>query len=322
MATLFRRGKVWWMNAGVAGQRLRWSLDTTDERIARHKLKKFEYEHATGDLTLPSVTPLAPFLQAFCEHLETARSRKAYKNDVSYLRTFFGPVCDALKPKSTLNRDHVPKKPIKVKDKLPRRHVQVATLEDLTPGLIEEHITRRMRLDGIAPKTANRLREVLHVLFNHAIRQHAFRALDRRFPNPVDAVFGAVVNTQDNQHLRDLLDHNVVLEMDGLSSSADRVMFSEALTLYLYRYEVTLEQPVPGDGVVDVVAARPGERIAVEVETGKSDIAANLSKLRGAGFDRVIVLATSPAAVAVCERAIQRLGDASGAELQTWLDVS
>lgn len=188
MATLFRRGKIWWIDAGVAGQRLRWSLDTTDERIARHKLKKYEYEQLTGDLTLPSVTPLAPFLQTFCEHLETARSHKAYKNDVSYLRTFFGPVCDALQPKSTLNRDHVPKKPIKVKDKLPRRHVQVATLEDLTPGQIEAHITRRMRLDGISPKTANRLREVLHVMFNHAIRQHAFRALDRRFPNPVDAV--------------------------------------------------------------------------------------------------------------------------------------
>jgi hypothetical protein len=48
--------------------------------------------------------------------------------------------------------------------------------------------------------------------------------------------FGAVLNTQDNSHVAELLDHNVVLEMDGLSSSSDRVLFSEALTLYLYRY--------------------------------------------------------------------------------------
>jgi len=47
--------------------------------------------------------------------------------------------------------------------------------------------------------------------------------------------FAAVLNTQDNHHVLDLPDHNVVLEMDGLSSSTDRVMFSEALTLYLYR---------------------------------------------------------------------------------------
>jgi uncharacterized protein DUF87 len=50
--------------------------------------------------------------------------------------------------------------------------------------------------------------------------------------------FGAVVDTQDNGHVRSLLDQNVVLEMDGLSSQSDRKLFSEALTLYLYRYRL------------------------------------------------------------------------------------
>jgi hypothetical protein len=50
--------------------------------------------------------------------------------------------------------------------------------------------------------------------------------------------FGAVINTQSNRHIADLLKHNVVLEMDGLSSNSDRTMFSEALTLYLYRYRL------------------------------------------------------------------------------------
>jgi hypothetical protein len=50
--------------------------------------------------------------------------------------------------------------------------------------------------------------------------------------------FGAVLNTQDNNHVKELLDHNIVLEMDGLSGSSDKVMFSEALTLYLYRYRL------------------------------------------------------------------------------------
>ncbi len=44
--------------------------------------------------------------------------------------------------------------------------------------------------------------------------------------------FGAALNTQDNSHVQDLLNHNVVLEMDGLPSASDRTMFSEALTLY------------------------------------------------------------------------------------------
>lgn len=50
--------------------------------------------------------------------------------------------------------------------------------------------------------------------------------------------FGAVLNTQDNSHIAELLRNNVVLEMDGLSSASDRVMFSEAVTLYLYRYRL------------------------------------------------------------------------------------
>ena len=50
--------------------------------------------------------------------------------------------------------------------------------------------------------------------------------------------FASVVNTNDNGHVRDLLNHNVILEMDGLSSNSDKKMFSEALTLYLYRYRL------------------------------------------------------------------------------------
>ena len=33
--------------------------------------------------------------------------------------------------------------------------------------------------------------------------------------------FAAVVNTQSNRHVEQLLDHNVIFEMDGLSSNSD-----------------------------------------------------------------------------------------------------
>ena len=59
--------------------------------------------------------------------------------------------------------------------------------------------------------------------------------------------FAAVLNTQDNRHVLDLLDHNVVLEMDGLSSASDRVLFSEALVLYLYRYRLAQGPRGPTD---------------------------------------------------------------------------
>ena len=50
--------------------------------------------------------------------------------------------------------------------------------------------------------------------------------------------FGSVLRTGDNSHVPGLLNQNVVFEMDGLSSNSDRTLFSEALTLYLYRYRL------------------------------------------------------------------------------------
>ena len=91
-------------------------------------------------------------------------------------------------------------------------------------------------------------------------------------------------------------------------------------------YEVSREHPIEGNGAIDILAERPGERVAVEVETGKSDIAENLRKIRDADFkfDRVVLVATSPSAVTACQRAIEALTEPARppVELFTWLDVS
>ena len=58
-------------------------------------------------------------------------------------------------------------------------------------------------------------------------------------------------------------------------------------------YEVTEEAPV-GDGkTIDLVAAREGKRIAFEIETGKSDVVANVHKCLDAGMEEVVVVAVS-----------------------------
>ena len=89
-------------------------------------------------------------------------------------------------------------------------------------------------------------------------------------------------------------------------------------------YDVTREHAVDGNGTVDLLAERPGERIAVEIETGKSDIKENVTKLQHADFDRIILVATSPVAVSACEKCMDALvADSRPAvELLTWLDVS
>jgi hypothetical protein len=84
-------------------------------------------------------------------------------------------------------------------------------------------------------------------------------------------------------------------------------------------YVIGHEHVIDGNGAVDLVAQRPGERLAVEVETGKSDIMANLEKVHAAGFDRIILLATSPTAMAACQKAIDAAKTPS-VELRSWLD--
>jgi len=56
-------------------------------------------------------------------------------------------------------------------------------------------------------------------------------------------------------------------------------------------YEVREEDPV--NGFTDIVAAKDGRQMAIEIETGKSDWRANIEKNVKKGFDRVIIAATN-----------------------------
>ncbi len=68
-------------------------------------------------------------------------------------------------------------------------------------------------------------------------------------------------------------------------------------------YAITKEQPLPLGGAVDVSATKQDERVAVEVETGKSDPVANIHKALSAGFDKVISLATNSTTAEATEQA-------------------
>jgi len=89
-------------------------------------------------------------------------------------------------------------------------------------------------------------------------------------------------------------------------------------------YDVTREHPVKGNGAIDILAQRHGERTAVEVETGKSSITVNLAKTKDAGFDRIVFVATSATAVSACQKAIKSMesGKSTAVELLSWLDIS
>ena len=70
MAHLFRKPgkKTWWACYYVGEQRVRRSLSTQDERIARKKLKKIELDLLAGELQPQSVTPLSGTLEDWLSH--------------------------------------------------------------------------------------------------------------------------------------------------------------------------------------------------------------------------------------------------------------
>ena len=190
MASIYKRGKVWWIHYHVAGKSVCRSLNTTKQRVAEDKKKRLEGLQVTDQLVKPSSIKIVPFLQAFCEFLLATQTRKGAKNDLSYLRQFFGPACQALEFGSRVPQKYrnAKREMPKVVDKLSKIHVPVSQLEQVSCEMISCFIQDRIVSDGIAPKTANRLRGVLHRMFNYAIEQHGYICPDKRYRNPVKGV--------------------------------------------------------------------------------------------------------------------------------------
>ena len=83
MACIFRRGNRFWISYYVGAKQIKKSLRTDNERVARSKLKRLEYELALGDLHVASKLPLPAVLEAFCKELRATRTHKSYKNDLA-----------------------------------------------------------------------------------------------------------------------------------------------------------------------------------------------------------------------------------------------
>ena len=221
MASIFRRGQVWWIKYHLHGQRVQQSLDTNLQRVAEAKRREIEYRMSTGGMVLPTETPLGPFLEEFCQHLRSLRTFKSFKNDVSCLRTFFGPVCEVLK-RGRPGGGSKAQPQDKAKDPLANKHVAAVQLEQVTSERISRFISLRMQEDGISPKTANRLREVLHRMFAYAIKEKGYRGSDGSGRNPVAQVdrrrekapiIRYLTLTQVDEQLRALEEHPLIRTM-------------------------------------------------------------------------------------------------------------
>lgn len=88
-------------------------------------------------------------------------------------------------------------------------------------------------------------------------------------------------------------------------------------------YDVTHEHPVKGNGTIDILAQKSGEKVAIEIETGKSDIRSNLQNIMKGTFNRTILVATTGKTMTACKKVIDSMKekDLGKIKLLCWLDI-
>jgi integrase len=154
---LYLRGGTWWVQYTRDGRRLRESIKTDNRKIAEGLRLDLEYRLRHNELAPTGNIPLEPVRQEYLAYQKARKSPKGYNVDRRYLDKF-------------LERN------------------PVARLSGITTALVSGYLTNRRTQDGIAPKTANRIREVLHTFCTYAVNQGYLKENPvtrvARFPEP------------------------------------------------------------------------------------------------------------------------------------------
>ncbi|MEM1210768.1 MAG: site-specific integrase [Planctomycetota bacterium] len=179
MASLVKRGSIYYLRWRVGGKPKKRSLGTSNYQIAREKQRQFESAQAQGnDNPLPTRTPIGQVLEAYVKHVRAKKTEKSAQTDVYYLREAFGLCCEALTITSRRPSAKTRKKPSRI-SKLDRRKtlpvIEAHAFELITAAQISDFIDFKVRDQGLKPKTANHYRSIISRVFNWARESHGLR---------------------------------------------------------------------------------------------------------------------------------------------------
>jgi len=179
MACLKKSGKTYYAQYYLGGQQKRVSLNTDSLQMAKEKLRQIKSALARGtDIPLPTKTPIPQVATAYVEYLRSVKTERNAQRDIYYLREAFGPICPALKLKNEQISEKGKKRPSCKRIPV----LQANYFEQLTTADIAQLISAQVRAKGLAPKTANRFREILTRLFNWSMQQYGIRTPDNINP--------------------------------------------------------------------------------------------------------------------------------------------
>lgn len=179
MASLKKRGKVYYAQYYQGERQRRICLHTTSLQVAKEKVRQIESAQYRGnEIPLATKTPLPKLLTAYVEYLEAVKRPRNVQKDVHYLRSLFGPICPELQHKN----EKVAKKAIKRPATREVPVLEAGYLEQLTTAEISQFLATRVRRKGLSPKTANHYRQILTRVFNWAMEQYGVRMPDNVNP--------------------------------------------------------------------------------------------------------------------------------------------
>jgi len=179
MASLIKREKIYYAQYMVGKRAKRISLETSSLQLAKDKVRQLESSlYRGGDNPLPSKTPVAQVVTAYIEYMRTRKTARSCERDIYYLRETFGPIC----PDLILKNVKISQKGKKCPTRHAPQYVEVSYFEQITTADLSSFIATQIRRKALAPKTANRYREILTRLFNWAMEQNGVRMPNDRNP--------------------------------------------------------------------------------------------------------------------------------------------
>src|SRR5690606_24602218 len=214
MASLIKRGNTYYAQFAEGRGYRRVSLKTPHLQIAKAKLNEIERRLARGeDSPLPTQTPIETLLQDYVAALRVRKTKRGVTAELFYLRESFGPICAQLQT-------------LKARNKLHPNHLRIRYAADITTEDVSRFIASRVQERGLAPKTENRYREVLHTFVNWAMNERGVR-----MPGGVNPVTKVKKYRENARTIRFLRTSDIEHQLAAL---ADQPQLQTMVAVYIF----------------------------------------------------------------------------------------
>ena len=222
MASLTKRGKVYYARYWLGKKQRQVCLHTKSYPMAKEKLRQLESSLAQGsELPLPSKTPVADVVTAYVQHVRAAKARTTAKSEIYYLRDIFGPICPDLESARRTKKAKGSAAGLSVGG-----YLEARAFERITTAQIVTFILNRMKDRGLSPKTCNHYRAILSRLFSWAMTQYGIK-----MPNDVNPASKVERYRERAQTIRFLTLPQIDEQLEALESNP---LIQTMVAVYIY----------------------------------------------------------------------------------------